>query len=233
MIGKIHSLQSLGASDGPGIRYVVFMQGCNLRCGCCHNPDTWDMSGGMEMDAGKILEKVQRYRPYFGIKGGITVSGGEALLQAKFVKELFEKCKEEKVHTCLDTAGNIINEDVKSLLKVTDFVMLDVKYNTQELYKEYVGCKLSCVLEFLDLISQMNIKTILRCVIITGKNDTEEMMMFLNSLKEKYDNIKDIELLPFNNMCIEKYEHMGIDFPFKDISVPTKEKMEELKKLIK
>ncbi len=232
MIGKIHSQQSLGASDGPGIRYVVFMQGCNLRCSCCHNPDTWSMSGGTEIGVDEILENALRYKPYFGDDGGITISGGEALLQAKFVRKVFEKCRKKGIHTCLDTAGNIINDEVVKLLKVTDYILLDIKYNTEELYKRYVGCSLSSVLKFLDLISNMEIKTLIRCVIIPNKNDNAEMIKYLCSIKEKYKNIVGIELLPFNNICTTKYEHMGIPFPFKDISLPTAEKMKELRELV-
>ncbi len=235
MIAKINSLQSLGASDGPGIRYVVFMQGCNLRCGCCHNPETWDMTGGTDMTSDQVFEKILRYKPYFGEHGGITVSGGEALLQAKFVAELFtlaKKSKKNKIHTCLDTAGHIMNSNVTELLNVTDHVLLDIKYCTEEDYQKYVRCSLKKVLEFLEILGEKNIKTTLRTVIIPTKNDNEKMIEFLNMLKQKHKNVDKIELLPFSNVCITKYENMDTQFPFKDIPVPTKEKMEELRRLV-
>ena len=127
LTGKIHSFQSLGTVDGPGVRYVVFMQGCNLRCDCCHNPDTWAFDGGNEYNVAQVFNNVCRYKEYFGKDGGITVSGGEPLLQAPFVKELFALCKESGINTCLDTSGSVINNSVISLLDYTDRVLLDIK----------------------------------------------------------------------------------------------------------
>ena len=128
MTGRIHSIQSLAASDGPGLRFAVFMQGCPLRCGCCHNPDTWDFGGGKEYSAEEIVQKASRYKSYFGSKGGITVSGGEPLMQADFVREIFELSHKEGINTCLDTSGCVMNDDVKKLLIHTDRVLLDIKY---------------------------------------------------------------------------------------------------------
>jgi pyruvate formate lyase activating enzyme len=135
--GKIHSFQSLGTVDGPGIRTVLFMQGCPLRCVCCHNPDTWDFSGGEEFTADEITAKVMRYKSYFGKDGGITVSGGEPLMQAKFVTELFVKMHENGINTCLDTSGCVLNENVKELLSHTDLILLDYKYTNKEDYEKY------------------------------------------------------------------------------------------------
>ena len=143
MTGRIHSLQTLGTLDGPGVRFVVFMQGCNLRCGCCHNPDTWDITMGREVTVDEIVEKVIRYREYYKDNGGITVSGGEPLLQAKFVCELFARCHAEGIHTCLDTSGSILGAEVKALLKETDLVLLDMKYTDEDSYEKYVGCSMA------------------------------------------------------------------------------------------
>ena len=156
MIGKIHSFQSLGTLDGPGVRFVVFTQGCNLRCGCCHNPDTWDMNNAKEIDTNEIIKKVIRYKEYFGTQGGITVSGGEPLLQPKFTKELFMLAHKENINTCLDTSGSILNDDVKELLEHTDYVLLDLKYTSNELYNKYVGCSLNNVLDFLKYLNEIN-----------------------------------------------------------------------------
>ena len=155
MLGKIHSFQSLGTLDGPGIRFVVFTKGCNLRCSCCHNPDTWDTHDAKEYEPSEIIKKVVRYKEYFKSEGGITVSGGEPLLQPKFVKELFILAHKENINTCLDTSGSILNEDVKDLLKHVDHVLLDIKYTKNELYNKYVGCNLNDVLGFLKYLDEI------------------------------------------------------------------------------
>ena len=140
--GYINSFQSMGTLDGPGIRFVAFLQGCNLRCGCCHNPETWEIGKGEEYTAAEIVEKAKRFKNYFGKEGGITLSGGEPLLQPRFAAEIFTLSKENEINTCLDTSGSLLNEDVLNLLNVTDRVLLDVKYSTEEDYIKYVGCSL-------------------------------------------------------------------------------------------
>ena len=157
--GYVNSIQTLGTLDGPGVRFIVFMQGCNLRCGCCHNPETWTLNASEQYTPQEIVSKAERYREYFVEKGGITVSGGEPLLQAKFVKEIFKLCKQKGINTCLDTSGSIINEDVISLLDYTDYVLLDIKYTTDELYEKYVGCSIYKPLEFLQILNDINLFT--------------------------------------------------------------------------
>lgn len=232
ILGKIHSIQTLGTLDGPGVRFVVFVQGCPLRCHCCHNPDTWDFVGGQEYTPDQILEKVKRYREYFGEKGGITISGGEPLCQPDFVYELFRLCKDNGINTCLDTSGCVINKDVKKLLGVTDRVLLDIKYTDDESYKNYVGCSYSSVISFLELLDNMSINTTLRQVIIPTKNDDEENIRRLKDIKERFSCVDSVELLPFKKICSTKYEAMQIDFPFLYIDEPGIEKMAELKKLL-
>jgi pyruvate formate lyase activating enzyme len=151
-IGKVHSLQSLGTVDGPGVRYIVFLQGCNLRCKCCHNPDTWEINGGKEYTPNQILSKLIRFREYFGKDGGLTFSGGEPLLQCDFVLEVFKLCKDYGIHTCIDTSGSIITDKVKEILKYTDYCLLDIKYSNDNLYREHVGCGIQKPLEFLELL---------------------------------------------------------------------------------
>lgn len=232
MIGKIHSFQSLGTLDGPGVRFVVFTQGCNLRCGCCHNPDTWDMNNVKEIDVDEIIKKVIRYKEYFGTQGGITVSGGEPLLQPKFTKELFIKAHEENINTCLDTSGSILNDDVKELLEHTDYVLLDLKYTSNELYNKYVGCSLNNVLDFLKYLNEINKHTIIRQVIIPSLNDSKEDILKLKEITKEYKCIKKIELLPFKKICEVKYKNMNLDFKFKNFDTPSKEKMDELNNLL-
>ena len=235
--GIINSVQSLGTLDGPGIRYVLFLQGCNLRCGCCHNPDTWDISGGYEADAQEILSKAMRYKSYFSEDGGITVSGGEPLLQAEFVRELFRLCHEEGINTCLDTSGSILNDKVIELLAETDRVLLDIKYTSEEQYKKYVGCSMDTPLRFLDKLEELSVPTVLRQVIIPSLNDNDENIEKLAKLINNYRCVEKAELLAFKKICKVKYDNLGINFPFESFETPSKELMlsleDKLNNLIK
>ena len=230
--GKINSFQSLGTVDGPGVRFVVFMQGCNLRCSCCHNPETWNINGEKTYTAEEVVNKVIRYKEYFNKDGGITVSGGEPLLQAEFVKNLFMLCKEQNINTCLDTSGSIVNEEVSSLLNFTDRVLLDIKYTTEEDYVKYVGCKLSKVLTFLALLNEKNIKTTIRQVIIPTVNDSEENILRLNKIVNEHPCVDKVELLPFKKLCQVKYDNLNIKFPFSNLPTPTEEEMQILNNLL-
>ena len=230
--GKIHSIQTLGTVDGPGVRFVVFMQGCPLRCKCCHNPDTWEFEGGTDYTPEEIVEKAIRYREYFGEKGGITVSGGEPLCQAEFVTEVFELCHKEGINTCLDTSGVILNDCVKNLLSKTDRVLLDYKYTTDDLYRENVGCELSVISDFLKYLNEINMPTTLRQVIIPTVNDNEENIIKLKSIVDTYKIIDKVELLPFRKICQTKYDNMKLEFPFGHLSEPSKEKMNELNSIL-
>ena len=232
MIGKINSIQSLGTLDGPGIRFVIFMQGCNLRCHCCHNPDTWDVNNGKEISDEELINKAIRYKEYFKDNGGITVSGGEPLLQAKFVYEVFKKAHENNINTCLDTSGCILNEDIKLLLSQTDKVLLDIKYYNDNLYQKYVGCKLNSVIDFLSYLDRCNINVTLRQVIIPSLNDNIENINFLKSLKNAYKCIENIELLPFKKMCESKYNNLNIVFKFKDKNEPNEALIKKLNDML-
>lgn len=233
MKGRVHSIQTLGTLDGPGVRFVVFVQGCCLRCACCHNPDTWDMTGGKEYSPEEIVVRAKRYKEYFGEKGGITFSGGEPLLQADFVRKTFELCHDAGINTCLDTAGCLLNDGVLSLLDVTDRVLLDVKYTDAEKYRKYVGCEFSDVLGFLGMLEKKKIPTTLRQVIIPTLNDSRENMLRLKEIVEKYSVIDGVELLPFRKICVTKYESMGIEFPLADVPTPTDDDMSLLYDFLK
>ena len=223
--GRIHSFQSLGALDGPGLRYTVFFQGCCLRCKCCHNPDTWDLDGGTVYTAQEVVNRAVRYREYFGAKGGITLSGGEPLLQAEFAREIFSLCKQEGINTCLDTSGCVLNGEVKELLRVTDRVLLDFKYASDELYREFVGCSKKAVLEFLAYLDSQCVPTVLRQVIIPGLNDGREGMETLKELANAHRCIEKIELLPFKKLCQTKYDSLGLRFPLADVEEPSADTM--------
>ncbi len=230
--GRVHSIQSLGTLDGPGVRFVVFLQGCNLRCGCCHNPDTWAMTGGTEYTASQIVEKAVRYREYFGKEGGITISGGEPLLQANFVREVFALCHEQGINTCLDTSGSVWNEAVKEALKETDRVLLDIKYTNDAQYRDYVGCGLQAPLEFLAYLDEQKIPVTLRQVIIPTLNDSEENITALKSIAEKHSCVDKTELLAFRKICQVKYDKMEMDFRFGHLPEPSKDCMDKLNQLL-
>lgn len=232
MKGLVHSLQTMGTLDGPGVRFVVFMQGCNLRCGCCHNPDTWDRTQGKEVTTEEIIAKVVRYREYYKEEGGITVSGGEPLLQAQFVQELFAKCHEQGINTCLDTSGSIMNEMVKELLKETDRVLLDIKYTDEDSYQKYVGCKLQSTLDFLGYLDEQRIPVTVRQVIIPTLNDNEENIEKLRDIVKRHPCVDKVELLPFKKVCQVKYDDMGLKFPFQDIPAAGKADVERLESIL-
>lgn len=232
MTGFIHSFQSLGTVDGPGIRFVVFMQGCPLRCSCCHNPDTWQFSGGKEFTPAQVVEKALRYREYFGKDGGITVSGGEPLAQAEFVSELFCLSRENFLNTCLDTSGCMLTPKVKETLKYTDRVLLDIKYADEEKYRLNVGCDYKTVLSFLSFLNQNNIPTTLRRVVIPTLNDDEDSILSLKKLAFENKCVDKTELLPFRKICQVKYDSMGIKFPLEHIPEASDELIKRLEKIL-
>lgn len=232
MKGRIHSVQSLGTVDGPGVRCVVFMQGCPLRCICCHNPDTWDFSGGEEADPDELCRKILRFRSYFGKNGGVTVSGGEPLMQAEFVADLFCRLKGQGIHTALDTSGCIMNENVKKLLDVTDLVLLDHKYPTEDEYFANTRAHLASVEAFLSELDRRPIPTWLRRVVIPGKTDSEASVRSLCETARNFKCVEKIELLPFRNFCREKYDALGIPFPLADTEPPKQDTMDKLNALL-
>ena len=231
-MGQVHSIQTLGTVDGPGVRFVAFLQGCPLRCGCCHNPDTWAVHCGETYAAADLVDKVGRYRGYFGEQGGITLSGGEPLLQAAFAQEVFSLCREQDIHTCLDTSGCVLTEEVKAALALTDRVLLDVKYTNDADYCAYVGCSYGAVLDFLAYLDAQGIPTTLRQVIIPTRNDTVESVAALRELAAAHPCVDEVELLPFRKICQVKYDEMGIPFPFGDLPEPTAETMAKLSAIL-
>ena len=184
------------------------------------------------MSPAEIAEKTTRYKAYFGAEGGITVSGGEPLLQADFVAELFALCHDRGINTCLDTSGSVLHDGVRRLLDVTDRVLLDIKYPTDEQYREFVGCPIEAPLAFLAELNDRSIPVTLRQVTIPTLNDTAESMAFLNTLAGQYPVIDKIELLPFKKICKTKYDNMGIEFPFERYDTPTAEQMAQLQKML-
>lgn len=231
MKGKVHSFQSLGTLDGPGIRSVVFMHGCNLHCGYCHNIDVCK-GEYTEFGVDELISKIIKFKEYFGENGGVTVSGGEPLLQAEFVLELFKKCREYGINTALDTSGSILNDEVRELLEYTDLVLLDIKMTNDEDYIKYIGCSMDKPLEFLKYLSLRNIDVWIRNVVVSGLNDTAGDILKLKEICNSYNNIKRIDLLPFKKVCKTKYDLMNIKFEFDRFNETPKEKIDELNKLI-
>ncbi len=232
LLGRVHSIQSLGTVDGPGIRYVVFLYGCNLKCGCCHNPDTRMGGEYIEYTAPEIIKKAKRFREYFAKDGGITISGGEPLLQTSFATQVFSLAKKEGINTCLDTSGSILNDDVKELLRYTDTVLLDIKYTNDSLYREHAGCSLQAPIEFLSYLNERKINTIVRQVIIPTLNNNEENIIKLAQIAREHECVVGVELLPFRKICEMKYEKLGIRFPHGHLPEPTAEEMAHLNKIL-
>jgi pyruvate formate lyase activating enzyme len=226
---RIHSFQSLGTVDGPGVRAVVFLQGCPLRCACCHNPDTWAPDGGSETTVDALLARIKRCRNYFGKNGGVTVSGGEPLMQAEFVTALFTALKEQGIHTALDTSGCVLNSQIHALLDVTDLVLLDYKYTNPDDYLRYVGMEQAAADRFLTYLQSINKPTWLRHVYIPTLNDNDASLSRLCAIKDAHPCVEKIELLPFRRICLEKYQSLGIPFPLASTPEPTPAEIDAIK----
>lgn len=222
----------MGAVDGPGLRYLVFMQGCPLRCVYCHNPDTWAFFGGQQVSAKQVVRQALRYRTYFKRGGGVTVSGGEALSQWEFVADLFERLKDQGIHTALDTSGIGSSTGARQVLKHTDLVICDIKFPSEELYRVNCGGSLKDVLEFLRLTESMEIPLWIRHVVVPNLTDSAENILTVRRLAREFKNLEKIELLPFRKLCMAKYEELGIEFPLKDTPECLESEIERLRKLL-
>ena len=235
--GYIHSFQSLGAVDGPGLRCVVFLQGCPLRCAYCHNPDTWAFGGtdgardAQLMTTGAVLQKILRLRPYIK-NGGVTVSGGEALMQPDFVFALFSLLKKEEIHTALDTSGIGDPQAAEKVLSVTDLVLGDLKFSEPENYLRYCRTDMAQVLRFYDLTARLQVPLWIRHVVVPGLNDTPSQIREIARIACGFPNLEKIELLPFRKICETKYEQLNIPFPLKDYPECSEEKIRQLKALL-
>ena len=239
MTGRVHSFESFGTVDGPGIRFVVFLQGCPLRCLYCHNPDTWK-AGGAEYSAEEIVNRAWKYKNYFGDNGGVTVTGGEPLLQIEFVTELFTLLKAKGVHTCIDTSGITFkpeNEQSvaahKKLLEVTDLVLLDIKHIDEAACKKLTGQSNQNTLAFAKFLSDNGVKTWIRQVLVPnitdGKGNLQRTRAFIKTLK----TVEKVEVLPYHTMGVVKYEKLGLDYPLKGVETPSKESVAAAKRILR
>ena len=221
MKGYVHSLQSLGTVDGPGVRSVVFLSGCPLRCIYCHNPDTWECREEQLTDSAELAERLLRFYSFIK-KGGVTFSGGEPLLQAEFVTAVAKILKQNGLHVAIDTCGTPWSPAADELLSVTDMFLLDIKMTDEEDYKRHTGGSLATTMAFLDRLEKAQKDTWIRHVVVPGINDTEEDILRLAELIKGYTCIKKVELLPYKNLCIEKYKALNIPFALEE-TLPMKE----------
>lgn len=229
--GNIDSFETMGLVDGPGVRFVVFMQGCPLRCAYCHNPETWSDKKKIEMTAEELVKKILKYKPYFGDDGGVTFSGGEPLKQPKFLLEALKECKIHDLHTCLDTSG--FGENYEEILDYVDLVILDVKAIVPEKYKSLTGQVMDKYNKFLETCQAKNKKLWLRQVIVPGYNDTKEDVLKLKEYIKNIKNVERVELLPYHSMAKEKYKNLGIKYRLENVLDMDKEKCKQLEEFLR
>lgn len=230
---KVHSIESFGTVDGPGIRFVLFLQGCHLQCKYCHNRDTWDVNGGEFKSLDDIFDKIMRYKNYIYHNGGVTMTGGEPLLQSKFIFELFKKLKKEGIHTCVDTSGSLpLTDDIKNVLSVTDLVLLDIKHIDDDKCKELVGVSNKLELDFARYLSDNNIPIWIRQVLVPGYTDDENDLLklkdFLNTLK----TVEKVEILPYHNMGEFKWKKLGFSYPLEGVREANQADVDRAKKIL-
>ncbi len=235
MTGYIHSIESFGTVDGPGIRFVVFLQGCPLRCKFCHNPDTWAMGQGTEMTSDELIDKYMKNRAFYS-RGGITVTGGEPLMQLDFITELFTKAKRYNIHTCIDTSGITYREDdaeyinkLRRLIAVTDLVMLDIKHMDSQKHKDLTGADGKNILAFAKFLEKTNVDLCIRHVVIEGITDNADNLRDLGRFIGKLKNLRWLDVLPYHTLGVNKYEQLGISYPLEGTEPTSKEKAIEAK----
>lgn len=230
---KIHSIESFGTVDGPGIRFVLFLQGCHLKCKYCHNRDTWDIKGGNYASLDDIFNKIMRYKNYIHPNGGVTVTGGEPLLQVNFLIELFTKLKKEGIHTCIDTSGMVsLTDDIKKLLSLTDLVLLDIKHIDDEKCKDLVGFSNKLELAFARYLSDNNIPVWIRQVLIPGYTDDEKDLIKLRDFLSTLNNVKKIEILPYHNLGKHKWTKLGYKYELDGVKQATNKDVQRAKKIL-
>lgn len=226
LTGRVHSFESCGTVDGPGIRFIVFMQGCRLRCVYCHNPDSWSLEGGREVTVDEVLEQAVKYKNFMRFSGGgITISGGEPLIQAEFVTELLRRCRSQGIHTAVDTAGSVPPEQAIPVFRHTDLVLLDIKCSCDELYRRMTGGKLSHTLANAEYLAAENIPVWLRHVLVPGLTDDRDLLERLAAYAAGLGNVQKVEILPFHQIGSYKWQAMGVTYPLEPTLPPTPEQV--------
>ena len=236
--GNIHSFETFGLVDGPGVRFVVFVQGCPMRCQFCHNPDTWSTDENQMFTPREVFDKAIRYKSYWKENGGITVSGGEPLLQIDFVTELFKICKENDVNTCLDTAGGpftkegVFFEKFKKLMEYTDLIMLDIKEINEERHRIITGMKNDHILEMARTMDEMGKEMWIRHVLVPERSDYDEDLIKLRDFIKTLKHVSKVEVLPYHTFGRYKWDNLGIPYKLDGIDPPIKERVENANKIL-
>lgn len=226
-VGRIHSFETFGSVDGPGVRFLVFLSGCNFRCRYCHNPDTWAREPQLEMSAGEVLEKALRYREYWGETGGITVSGGEPLLQLDFLIELFERTKAKGVNTCLDTAAGPFTREptwlarFRRLMSATDLVLLDLKHIDTAAHRDLTGADNANVLDAAKYLSEIGTPVWIRHVLVPGVTDDADALTRLGAFIRTLGNVRKVEVLPYHTLGVAKWKALGLDYSLEGVKPPS------------
>lgn len=233
VFGRVNSIETMGLVDGPGIRFVAFLQGCHLRCKYCHNPETWPLNGqSEEISATELVKKIEKYKNYYGSDGGVTFSGGEPLLQPQFLLECLKLCKQKGINTALDTAG-VGFGDYKEILKYVDLVILDVKAVDEKEYKELTGKSIKHFNHFLKQVQNSGNKLWLRQVIVPGMNDDEKHILSLRHFAKKLQNVERVELLPYKTIGVSKYQQLKIPYRLNGVAEMDEDKCKNLEELLK
>jgi len=231
---KIHSIETCGTVDGPGIRFVAFFQGCPLRCKYCHNPDTWEYAGGKDITIDELFGEIKKYKSYMKFSGGgVTISGGEPLLQIDFLKDLFIKCKDEGIHTAIDTSGIIFNDKVKEVLKYTDLVLLDIKSYNKKTFKNLTGGDLNNTLLFADYLSKHNIVMWVRFVLVPNLTDNIEDINKLADYLKALNSVERVDVLPFHKMGEYKWKELGYEYILEQTQPPDANLLEKVKQIFR
>ena len=233
LYANIHSFETFGTVDGPGIRFIFFMQGCGLRCKYCHNRDTWNINGGKKYSVDDIFNKIIHYKNYIYPSGGVTASGGEPLLQARFLIELFKRLKKEGIHTCIDTSGMFkITDEIKELLSLTDLVLLDIKHIDNEKCKDLVGFSNKLELDFARYLSDNGIKMWIRQVLIPSYTDNKDDLIKLRDFIKSLKTVDKFEILPYHNMGKFKWIDLGEIYELDGVRPATQEDIERAMKIL-
>ena len=234
MEGRIHSFESLGAVDGPGVRFVVFMQGCNLKCKYCQNRDTWNLKGGTTYSSDEIVEKILRYKNYIMPNGGVTICGGEPLLQAKFLIELFTKLKKCNIHTCIDTSGSVVlTDEIKELINLTDLFLLDIKCINDEKAINLTGVSNKKELEFARYLSNINKTMWIRQVLVPGYTDNKQDLIKLREFISTLKSVEKVEVLPYHDLGKFKWEQLGEVYPLEKVRTANNDDVKRAKEILK
>ena len=232
-LANVHSIETFGSVDGPGLRYILFLKGCRLRCAFCHNADTWDLSSEDQRSADEILDHAERYRSYWGSEGGITVSGGEPLLQPHFLISLFKELKKRKIYTAIDTSGMVeLTDTIKEVLSLTDLVLLDIKHIDSKKCKDLVGFENTRELKFAKYLSDNNIPIWIRQVLVPGYTDDENDLLKLKDFIKSLKSVERVEILPYHNLGEYKWKELNLEYALKDVRQANIDDVNRAKKIL-